>query len=66
MLAENSNYCLINETEYSEQDPEDLAETQTGLKHHPACVWDVRAVNSHGQFFGELKPKEIFPKNNLW
>ena len=31
MLAENSNYCLKNETEYQEQDPEELAETQTGL-----------------------------------
>lgn len=27
MLAENSNYCLKNETEYQEQDPEELAET---------------------------------------
>lgn len=56
MLAENSNYCLKNETEY--QDPEEFAETQKGLSITQSassvqgrCARHGRGVNNQGHFF---------------
>lgn len=70
MLAENSNYCLKNETEYQEQDPEELSETQTGLSNLQAQyregVQGLESCKQPGQFSEKSKNrKETFSKNNL-
>lgn len=66
MLAENSNYCLKNETEYQEQDPEELSETQTGLSNlqvQGRGARHGRAVNSQGQFLRSQKiRKKLSPR----